>query len=319
MLRGTRKGLRFLASMTMGLALFGLIAVAGIAGSLSPSLGNAVYGSWWFAGLLVALAINTGLCCLLRRPGLLRKGRSTNLRGYSVFLIHIAILLITAFSLWASFAFSSSSLQVMEGSSFNLEGQSVTLTSIRVERYEDGSISDWVSEIEVAGRLAELRVNHPLTIGSSRLLEAGIEGEYRVEFKKTSDGDFRALDIPQDSFLPLSADSSLGLVFSPRGQVELRETRAGGLVGGIVYVSLIKDGVAIRSLEAVPGHPLRFDELGVEINIIGSRNGASLIVRRTPGLDLLWASFALLGLAVCGLFLSPKREPLSSSSQGDRL
>ena len=294
------KSLEILASMTVGLALFGLIAVAGIVGSINPGLGEAVYGSWWFTALLLGLVLNTGLCAVSRRPGIGRQPGRAGFRGWSVFGIHVAMLLIAVASLWASLAFSTDRVEVGEGESFEVEGRQVTFDSLRVERYPDGSVSDWVSRIEAGSGPADIRVNHPATVGSTRILLAGHSRDFVLALRLPMDAEATSTIIPEGAYLPLSKDGSIILT------VEAAPEGSPGKA--IARVVLSKDGKPAVEALASEGITTVLGSTGVEVTVTATRAVSVFILRRTPGIGFLWAAFAILSLAVCGYLLAPAKK-----------
>lgn len=286
--------------MTVGLALFGLIAVAGIIGSINPGLGEAVYGSWWFTALLLGLVLNTGLCAVSRRPGIGKRPGGAGLRGWSVFGIHLAILLIAVASLWASLAFSTGRVEVGEGESFEVEGREVTFESLRVERYPDGSVSDWLGRIEAGSGAVDIRVNHPATVGSTRILLAGHSRDFVVALRLPREAEATSTIIPEGAYLPLSKDGSI--ILTVEGVPEGSPGKA------VARVVLSKEGKALAEALASEGIPTVLGSTGLEVTVTASKATAAFILRRTPGIGFLWAGFAVLSLAVCGYLLAPARR-----------
>jgi hypothetical protein len=295
--------------MKLGLALFGVIAAVGIVGSLGPSLGEAVYGSWWFACLLAALVLNTGLCALTRRPGL-RRGARTGLRGWSVLVIHASVLLIALAGLWAARAFTSETVEVGEGDSFAVGGKDVRLVSARVERYADGSVSDWLSTIDTGSGLAEIRVNHPATVAGTRILQAGFAREVELRIRLRDEAEDHLISLPEDYLLPVTEDRSVGL------RVRIRdEARPGNVAGTAVapagspppqyLYSLESGGKLLLEAEGPEKAQVELGTTGMRVGVMGTRGHCAFILRHTPGLGFLWAGLGLLALSVCGIFLSP--------------
>lgn len=286
--------------MTVGLVLFGLIAVAGIVGSINPALGEAVYGSWWFTALLLGLVLNTGLCAVSRRPGIGRQPGRAGLRDWSVFGIHVAILIVAVASLWASLAFSTGRIEVGEGESFEVEGMQVAFDSLRIERYPDGSVSDWVSRIEAGAGPMDIRVNHPAVVGSTRILLAGHSRDFVVALRLPNEAEATSTVIPEGAYLPLSKDGSI--VLTVEGAPEGSPGKA------IARIVLSKDGKALVEALASEGITTVLGSTGIEATVTASKAVSIFILRRTPGIGFLWFGFAILSLAVCGYLLAPAKR-----------
>ena len=296
--------------MTFGLVLFGLVAVASIVGSLTPAIGEAVYGSWWFTALLFALVLNTGLCAIVRRPGIGGgKGRGgRGLRGWSVFGIHLAILAIAAASLWAGLAFTTERLEVGAGEVFEVEGRTVTFEALEVERYPDGSVSDWVGSLGLEAGTVELRVNHPARIGTSRVLLVSVSREYAMDLMLPGEAEPTAFILPQGAFLPLTRDGAVTL--SVRGGNQAADGTPP------VSVILARGGTVLEEVVLAMGERAELGSTGIVAGFDAQRPVASFIVRRTPGIGFLWAGFALLSLAVCLFMLSSTVTEVPGGKKG---
>jgi hypothetical protein len=277
--------------MKGGLVLMGLIAVAAVCGSFSPAAGAAVYGSRWFAALLGALVLNTGFCAFTRRPGL---GSKRSLRGVSVFLIHISVIVLALSSIWASFAFGSDALRLSQGGEAEAGGKKLVLESVRVERYPDGSVSDWVSSVSWGGDPGEIRVNHPLRSGGTKILQAGYGREYSVSLRLPGEASPRALRVDQGVPVTVSAKDGIAISVAPLGGLE-------GDSGAAAELSLIGGGKVLQRAQVGIAQAVALGGSGIEIAIGGSKPYAVFIVRKTPGIEALWAGMALLALSSCGL------------------
>lgn len=290
-------------SMETGLALFLLVAAVAIVGSFFPALSEAIYGSWPFAALLAALAANTLACLIAKRPGLDRARSSKGaprLRALCVFAIHLSILAIAAAGLWASLAFTSERLDVAEGESFQVEGRSYRLDSIKVDYYPDGSVSDWVSALSCPGGLkGSVRVNHPLSVSGARILQTGYGRRYSVVLSLPKEGVVRNVELDEKALMPLSKDGSVGILLA-------RPASEKG--GRSAELSLVSEGRPLLAATLREGEPAALGDTGIEITLAGSRAYGSYILRRTPGIAALWAAFALLASSVCGLLIDPKGE-----------
>jgi hypothetical protein len=292
--------LRAASSMEAGLGLFAIIACVAIVGSFAPPLSDAIYGSWPFAALLVALAANTLACAITRKPGLGRARASAGkarLRALCVFAIHLSVLAIAAAGLWASLEFTTERVDIAEGESFQVEGRNLTLDSIEVERYADGSVSDWVSRLSgPAGQAGAIRVNHPLRSGGTNILQTGYGRRYSLLLALPREGVARKVEIDEKALLPLVKGGSIGIV--------LKRPQTGD-DGCSAELALVSGSETLLKARVSEDMPFTLGDTGIEITLAGSRAYGSFILRRTPGIAFLWAAFALLAVASLGLLIDP--------------
>jgi hypothetical protein len=288
------------SSMETGLALFAIVACVAVVGSLSPALSEAIYGSWPFAALLVALVANILACAIARRPGLDRARAASGkarLRALCVFAIHLSVLAVAAAALWAGLEFTTERIDVAEGEGFQVEGRSLRLDSIGIERYADGSVSDWVSRLNgPSGQKATVRVNHPLRVGGTKVLQTGYGRRYSLLVALPEEGIARKVEIEEKALLPLAKDGSIGIV------LKRPETGEGGRA---VELALVSGSKALLEAAVSEGVPFALGDTGIEITVTGSRAYGSFILRRAPGIAFLWVGFALLAISACGLLIDP--------------
>jgi hypothetical protein len=288
------------SSMEAGLGLFAIIACVAVVGSFSPLLSDAIYGSWPFAALLIALTANTLACVIIRRPGLSRAigaAGTARLRALCVFAIHLSVLAVAAAGLWASLEFTTERIDVAEGEAFQVEGRSFKLDSIEVERYADGSVSDWVGRLSgPSGKVGAVRVNHPLRAGDTDILQTGYGQRYSLLLALPKEGVERKVEIDENALLPLAEDGSIGIVLKrPETGDDSRSAE----------LALVSGSEALLKARVSEGMPFALDDTGIEITLTGSRAYGSFILRRTPGIAFLWTAFALLAIASSGLLIDP--------------
>jgi hypothetical protein len=299
-MRQLRILLGFLASMRFGLLLFGATALVSALGSFMPVLGEALYGSWGFAAILLALVLNTGLCTA-RQLGRLRGAGG---RASALFAVHASVLLLSLACAWAALSFRGASLSVAEGESFAVDGQTWRLLKVEVRRYPDGAVSDWVSTVGTPAGVRDIRVNHPAVSGDEKVLQAGYSRVYRARLEAGGLG--RELEIAQDAGIPLTADGSVGFALSP--------PQAGLLAGAgqpegappLVDLLLSAKGRVVQRVALFENLPLEIGDTGLRLTVRGSTQRSVFLVRHAPGLPLVWAGFALLALSVTVLMLMPR-------------
>jgi hypothetical protein len=296
--------------MEAGLSLFALVACVAIAGSLSPALSEVIYSSWPFEALLVLLAANTLACAIARRPGLDRARKTAGkarLRALCVFAIHLSVLVIAAAGLWASLAFTTQRIDVAEGEAFQVEGRSFKLDSIGAERYTDGSVSEWLCRVSGPdNEKAEIRVNHPLRTGDTKIMQTGYGHRYSLILALPKEGVERKVEIEEKAFLPLAKDGSIGIVLT---------RPEAGEEGRSVELALVSGDKALFKATISEGSTFALGDTGIDITLAESHAYGNFILRRTPGIAFLWAGFALLAVSACGLLIDPAKAAKLGPSQ----
>lgn len=288
--------------MAAGLALFGLVALVSIAGSVVPAWSGAIYGSWWFAILLGALALNTGFCTLRQIPTLAHG----SLRTRVLFVVHASVLVLAAGCLWATLAFRSSTESGRVGDSFVAGGQTWNIDAIEVERYPDGSISDWVTTVSHDGTTHAIRVNVPLEVADDKVLQASYSRNYEVKLE--ADGHSETFVLPQDVETSLTTDGRIGFAVSPPRDGLIAAAQEEGELGRTVDLLLTSGGRILQKTAVFEGVPLELGEVGLTITVVRSVPLTTLLVRHTPGIPLVWTGLALLALSVTALMLIPRKS-----------
>lgn len=298
----------FFASMSVGLALFALVAVASVVGSLVPSWGDALYGSWWFATLIGALVFNTGLCTVRQIPRAL-KGTA---RVRVLFLVHASVLVLAMGCFWGTFAFRSTTVSVHPGEPFVVGNQTWTVDSIAVVRYPDGSVSDWISSVRTAEGLRSIRVNHPAESGDDKVLQSAYARDFTVMLE--ADGQTTVFDLPQDTETPLTADGRVGLALSPPREGLIAAAQDGPDERRTVDLLLTSAGRILQQTAVFEGIPLELGDSGLTVTVVSSKPRSTFLIRHTPGLWLVWVGLALMAASITVLMLLP-RTPTPSTQE----
>jgi len=289
-----------LASMATGLVLFALVAAASIVGSVIPAWSASLYGSWWFATLIGALVLNTGFCTLRQIPAALRGP----LRVKVLFLVHTSVLVIALGCLWGTFAFQSTTVSVRVGETFVVAGESWTLEGVKVERYPDGTVSDWISIVQTPAGPQSIRVNFPAETGDAKVLQSGYARDYTVHID--AEGQSTTFELPQDTEAPLTANGLVGLALSPPRDGLLAAAQDDPEFTRTVDLLLLSQGKILQQTAAFEGVPLAIGDTGLTVTVVSSVPRSSFLIRETPGLWLVWAGLALLASSVTVLMLLPR-------------
>lgn len=290
------------ASMAAGLVLFALVAVASIAGSVVPAWGEGLYGSWWFAALIGALVLNTGFCTFRQVPAALRGPA----RPKVLLVVHTSVLVIALGCLWGTFAFHSSTVSVRAGETFAVADETWTLEGVKVERYPDGTVSDWISTVKTPTGLRSIWVNHPAERGDSKVLQSGYSRDFTVRID--AEGQSTTLELPQDTEAPLTANGLVGLALSPPRDGLLAAAQDDPTLSRTVDLLLLSQGKILQQTAVFEGVPLSIGDTGLTVTVLSSAARSTLLVRETPGLWLVWTGLALLALSVTVLMLMPRKS-----------
>ena len=190
----------------------------------------------------------------------------------------------------------------------DLNGKTVALLRVDVARYPDGTISDWTSTVTLDGAEREIRVNHPLSSGSAKILQSGYGRAYDISLRLPGDAFPRDILLPQDAALPLTRDGSVELSLSPPLDGLISEAMERGESMRSADIVLSGRGRVMQRATAFIGTPVGFGDTGISLTIKADRPYSVLLVRKAPGLWALWASLGILGLSACGAILSPRGE-----------
>ena len=292
----------FLASMPFGLGLFILVAIVSSVGSIVPAFGPEIYRSWWFIGILSLLVLNTGLCAWNRR-GWLSRG---DLRQRIVWLVHFAVVVVAIGCSWAAAMFAMERVTVRPGSSFLVGSETWSLQNVEIQRYPDGSVSDWISRVLTPSGLREIRVNHPAGSGEWKVLQSGFQQTYRVSIER--DGRAQEIALVQDVEAPLSADGRIGFALSPPQEGLLAKAQEKGEAMPFVDLLLTSQGRVLQRTALFVGLPLELGDTGLILTVLYAEQESVFLIRKAPGLPLVWGGFALLAVAITALVLIPRKR-----------
>ena len=312
---------RSLASMRLGLSLFGLVLLATILGTLVPGLWPAYQRSAVFAGLLLLAVANTAFCTVRQLPGLGRR-RFTSARqafyGWGVWLLHVSIIVI-ALGGWGSARYGRDAyLELTVGQTAQLPAElaggevvSLRLDDFQTDYHADGTVAEWRSLVSLdrPGRPSQsalIRVNHPLAFGAANLLQSSFGSRYRLEL--TQDGQRQAVSVDTGRPVSWTADGRLAIQLDAASPVNSPPPGAAGEVPlEVVGYTVLVDGQPAGSASARFGQSVRVRS-GLSFIVQERQAVSGLALRYDPALPLVWAGFGLLSLALVGLLAGRRPE-----------
>ncbi len=316
MVKFLKRLLRRTGSMQFGLILFVLTMGLSMLGTVVPGWSGSLYHSWPFMTLLLLLVLNTGLCTVRQTRsvfGFRRGAWAMLVRRWSVWLIHVAILLVAVGSLWSALVARDGAVELAVGETARLPagvvgGQAwdLKLEGFRREYHPDGSSAGWFSQVRLSPGAqpdnflsAEIAVNHPLESGGLSILQASWGSRYELLVQVAGQG--RQIVVKRNELLALDASSGLGVIFQdPRPMAGRAESPEIG------YLALV-NGKVVGSAWAKLGQVVAVDRRGLRFTIQRRIETSGLMLRYDPAVPFLWAGFAVLALAVCGLFLGARK------------
>lgn len=303
MLQFLRRALASLVSMQTALLLLVLIALAAILGSFIPHSEVWVFGSLWFNLLLGSLVLTAAWCSWRQLRHIVatwQQRQGQRLRSLAVWGIHVSIVALGLAGLVAGLFFSVQRADLSPGESMVLPEGRLVLETLAVERDAGAAVADWVAvfsltPVPAAAAVAtsqrlESRVNAPASRGDLKILFANYRLAYDVEL---------VLPTGQSSRIRLEPGRSVGLTKDGRISFILVPAESAGQPDAVV----LSDGRELNRAHLQSGIPLALVAGGPQLRLGATVESCSLILRRTPGLWLLWLAFGLLSISVCGLFL----------------
>ena len=310
-----------LASMRLGLSLFGLVLLAAVLGTLFPGLFPAYQRSPVFAGLLLLAVANTALCTARQLPGLGRRrfiGPRQAFYGWGVWLLHVSIIVI-ALGGWGSARYGRDAyLELTVGQTGQLpaelaggEDVYLRLDAFQTDYHADGTVAEWRSLVSLnrpgrPSQRAVIRVNHPLAFGATSLLQSSFGSRYRLEL--TQDGQARTVSVDAGRPVSWSADGRLAIQLDAAPPVNSPPPSAAGEVPlEVVGYTVLVDGQPAGSARARFGQSVRVRS-GLSFTVQERQAVSGLALRYDPALPLVWAGFGLLSLALVGLLAGRRPE-----------
>jgi hypothetical protein len=269
--KGRRRGLlSALASTKLAVALIAWIALFGALSTLVPWMGG-FFGSPMFLVPAALFVVNLGACSISRFARELRKaGR----RRFGPDLLHLGLLLLCVAGGLSFGLRIEDGAYLSEGESVGLPGGGeLTLERFARLDYPDGSPREWVSSVRVEGpgspaRAFDIKVNHPLRLGSLALYQASDTEARRVAVADPSGrpvvlapGRFAAYGKERITYMSDDEEAGEALLRLDRADGSVAAARvgageAGGRLGAFEVVSVGTRRVAGLKAVRDPAYPL---------------------------------------------------------------
>ncbi|NLB88822.1 MAG: cytochrome c biogenesis protein ResB [Syntrophomonadaceae bacterium] len=189
--------------MKIGLLLLGLIGLASALGSgISP---DTFFYTLPFRLLLLLLFINMTLCTINQISKLIkvfRNKRTNNVfrfRQFSLLILHLGIVLILIGGTINTYQGESKQIRLIAGDTIDIadvisteESFYLQLNEFKIEFYEDGSPSQYISDVDIIDKNTHLHnylisVNHPLKYAGIKAYQHSYGYMINVEYEDNQD------------------------------------------------------------------------------------------------------------------------------------
>lgn len=222
------------------------------------------------------------------------------------FLVHISILLIILGGLIGSVYGSDSEVMLPVGGVYTVkdtqsESFDIRLDGFKTEHYQDGTVSDWISDITVVNNgqhilSSEVKVNHPLSYNGIKIYQKSYGTVLKAQVLDESGGILTEKLLAEKEKLKLGEDSDT--VIQPVRYIPdfdaVRPMISRSPAPNNPYVLYIVNSGGRESWGAAPvGAPLKFDRLGI-VKFIEAVPASGLELKYDPGLMLVLLGFLLM-------------------------
>ena len=293
------------ASTSMRVAMVLLIVLVGVAmaGTVISPQRYDVYHSAGFRILLTLVCCSTFVCSMRQLLSLCRSKAKQELAPWGTLTVHIAIVLIVLGALYGNVYGFSYEINLPVGKEYEItrdqydgidEPFRVHLKDFETQYYADGSVSDWVSHIRIENNgqevvSQEVKVNQPLTYKGVSIYQSSFGMAIQTQY----------LDSTGKVLQETSLGEGRGMTLEGQSDMMILPIRyIGGLTPQIWYI-VYKDGreydwgaAPLGSSRSVGTGMVRFSEV---------QPFSGLLIKRDPGIPLVWSGFILLTL---GFFVS---------------
>lgn len=203
MARYIKQAYNFISSMKIGLLLLGLIGLTSALGSgISP---DTFFYTLPFRLLLFLLFINMTFCTINQITRLIkvfRNKRTDNFfrfRQFSLLILHLGIVLILIGGTINTYQGQSTQIRMVAGDTVDIadvisinETFSLKLNEFKIEFYEDGSPSQYISDVDILDNETHIHnylisVNHPLNYGEIKAYQHSYGYMLNVELDDNQD------------------------------------------------------------------------------------------------------------------------------------
>jgi hypothetical protein len=284
--------------MQAGMFLLGLVAVASAIASGVPD-SQLIFNHVAFKILLSLLLIHTAWCTIRQLgPLIRRKFASLQDFGYrwSVWGIHCSVLLIGISVFWASQHFETriagldqgQAIQISQGS--NLNSLALSLKSMNVTHYSDGTVSDWNAQITINGKEFSVRVNKPAIWGTIKILLGAHQPSYSVELGLPGLSESYRVTMRHNT--PLQLDETASFAFSLHMSTSYLDS---------AELRIFLSGELVQTTHIGVNSWIPLYDSGLELKVHSIQEGGVFIIRNSPGIEFLFISFACMCISVVGM------------------
>jgi len=320
-----RKVFKFISSMKTGLIVLVLIGlVSAIGSAIFP---RTFFETLFFKLLLLLLLLNMFLCTVNRirltvRSLLAGPGRTGWYRNWGILLLHLGIVFILLGGMMYSVYGQNNRIHLAAGERVNMQRVldiehpfTLQLDEFRIEFNEDGSPSQYVSEVTILEEGQEVKqvaisVNHPLNYKGVKAYQYSFGFMINAEYV-TEDGEEKSGSFVEGALLqPGGTERKVKIFkyipnFNPAhgmNTVTLRPDNPR------IIFSVYEGDKFLGVGAAAFNEPVEIDE-SVNVTFTGVEPYTVLEVKHDPGLPLVLTGGITLMLGVClALLMAPGRK-----------
>lgn len=292
-------------SMKVAMALLVVLIGAAMVGTIVPIERYDLYHSLGFTILLTLICSTIFVCSIRQFSFLCRKGAVSNLAPWGTLMVHNAILLIMIGALYGNLAGFNAEISLPVGKTYEISNDNYTgvqkpftirLQQFETQHYTDGSVSDWVSHIRVEREgqevlAQEIKVNQPLTFSGVSIYQSSFGVAIQTQYLDNSEQVLQEASVPEAELMRIEGQPSM--VIQPVRYV-------GGAVPKVYYI-VYKDGREYDWGAAPLGSSKGIGNDMGRLRFSEAQPFSGLLIKRDPGIPLVWSGFILLTL---GFFVS---------------
>lgn len=281
--------LRQLTSIKAGGLLLGLLALVPMVGLVLPDA-PLFYQSGYFSGLVLLLCLQS-LFCMVRRWS----SWKVSWRGRGILMVHLALpfLAIGAFG-GNHYGYQYQTL-LPPGAVYSIPGEplALRLEQFNTEYYQDGSVSDWISQIALVKDGIEVaqgtvKVNAPFHYEGIYIYQGFYGTGVGVQYQGAAEPSWQQGYIVFGEKLTLSGSGKLEL--EPLAYVKDQELR-------ILY-RLYQDGQVVDVAAVSAEETVVLPEGLGRLRFIGPVYFSGLQIKKDPGLPFVWIGCLLVSIGI---------------------
>jgi cytochrome c biogenesis protein len=290
-------------SMRVAMVLLLLLVGAAMAGTVISPQRFDVYQSAGFRLLLALICCSTFVCSMRQFASLCRSRAKQELAPWGTFTIHIAIVLIVLGALYGNVYGFSHEINLPVGKAYGItrdkydgiaEPFTIHLKDFETRYYADGSVSDWVSHIDIENNgqevvSQEVKVNQPLTYKGVSIYQSSFGMAIQTQYLDSTGRILQEASLGEGRTMMLEGQPDMMI---------LPVRYIGGAAPQIWYI--VYKGGREYDWGAAPVGDSRLVGTGM-IRFSEVQPFSGLLIKHDPGIPLVWSGFILLTL---GFFAS---------------